>query len=251
MLNNSKCHRLLLANKRGFSILLLLLTLGRSTIAQPTSAVDLLNKSIRYHDPDGIWSHQQHLIDLEEKRPDGTIRHTHLTIELEDDLFILNQKRDEYQIECQIIGTDVKIQIDGENASDSSLIKKYRLTSDRMLLLRNYYTYLYGLPMKLKDPGTLLRPEILDTTFQGKEVYGLEVTYDPNVGADIWYFYFDKNNYSLCGYRFYHYQGANDGEYITLDGEIRKDKWKIPKNRKWFTHQEGKFLGEDVVKALN
>ena len=141
----------------------------------------------------------------------------------------------------------VQTKVDGQIPKDSTLIKKYRLDAKRMIFMRDYYTYLYGLPMKLRDPGTLIDPKVLDTTFQDGPVYGLKVTYTPEVGEDIWYFYFDKDNYALKGYRFYHDESANDGEYITLQGEANHGDFRIPQNRKWFTHKEDKFLGEDSI----
>jgi len=73
----------------------------------------------------------------------------------------------------------------------------------------------------------------------------IKVTYDPSVGKDIWYFYFDPTTYALRGYRFYHDEAKNDGEYILIDGEVTINGVKFPKNRAWYTHKEGKYLGND------
>jgi hypothetical protein len=35
--------------------------------------------------------------------------------------------------------------------------------------MRNYYTFLYGLPMKLADPGTIIDPVVVKKEFMGKE----------------------------------------------------------------------------------
>jgi hypothetical protein len=73
----------------------------------------------------------------------------------------------------------------------------------------------------------------------------IKVTYDPEVGADIWYFYFDPSTFALSGYRFYHDESKNDGEYILLEGEITINGVKFPEKRAWHTHKEGKYLGND------
>jgi len=67
------------------------------------------------------------------------------------------------------------------------------------------------------------------------------------VGKDIWYFYFDKKTVALIGYRFYHDESKNDGEYITLDGEEIIQGIRIPKNRKWYYNKDDKFLGADFL----
>jgi len=76
------------------------------------------------------------------------------------------------------------------------------------------------------------------------------VTYDPEVGDDIWYFYFHPETYALVGYRFYHNESANDGEYILFSGELESYGIRIPQTRKWYTHKEDKYLGADTLETL-
>ena len=73
------------------------------------------------------------------------------------------------------------------------------------------------------------------------------MTYDPTVGEDIWYFYFHPTTYALIGYRFYHEEAKNDGEYITLEGEEVVQDIKIPKNRHWYYNKNDQFLGADFL----
>lgn len=113
--------------------------------------------------------------------------------------------------------------------------------------MRNYYTYLWGLPIKLTDSGTILGKQVEMSEFNSKKAYKLRVSYDPNVGSDVWYFYFDPKSYKLLGYRFYHDEAKNDGEYIYLEDEIKVAGMRLPKVRKWYTHQEDKFLGTDTL----
>jgi hypothetical protein len=54
--------------------------------------------------------------------------------------------------------------------------------------MRNYYT-LYGLPMKLTDPETIIDPVVVKKEFMGKEY--LVLKYEEGIGKDSWYFYFD------------------------------------------------------------
>ena len=56
----------------------------------------------------------------------------------------------------------------------------------------------------------------------------------------------------MRGYRFYHDEEKNDGEYIYLDGLTKYKNIKIPSKRDWYTHKEDKFLGSDkLVKISN
>ena len=70
-----------------------------------------------------------------------------------------------------------------------------------------------GLPMKLKDPGTLIGSQ---NTYRktGHFLLDVKVTYAPEVGSDTWYFYFDTETFALKQYQFFHNEAKNDGEYI-------------------------------------
>jgi len=129
--------------------------------------------------------------------------------------------------------------------------EEHRLDCDRVVLYRDYYTYLWGMPMKLRDPGTRLDPGVSDAVFQGRQVKSLRVTYDPEVGGDTWYFYFDPDSAALVGYRFFHDESANDGEYIVLEGEVSGGGLRLPKARTWFTNAEDRLLGTDTLTGLD
>ena len=214
---------------------------------QNLTGKELLQKSIEYHDPQGKWPVFKGGLHLVETRPDASDRKTHLHLNNKTAYFELIQHRDENELvhvlengECfQLLNKSRDIS--GEDR------EQHELNCDRTYLLRNYYLYLWGLPMKLKDTGTQVHDEVGNTEFQGKQVLSLKVTYDKAVGKDTWYFYFNPDNYALVGYRFFHDETKNDGEYITLEGEKTIKGIRFPKNRKWFTNQDEKFLGEDIL----
>ena len=214
------------------------------------SADQLIQASIQYHDPHGIWSAKRWEIALAEKRPNGVVRNTSLTIDLQNEYYASEQIRGSNKINVEIQKNKIQIALNGEPVADPDTVAKYRLKEDRQFLLKNYYTYLYGLPMKLLDPGTIVHTEVQDTSFNGRPAYGIKINYAAGVGDDTWYFYFHPNNYALTGYRFYHNEVDNDGEYVLLEGEMEKDGLRLPRQRKWYTHAEDKFLGEDIIVGL-
>ena len=99
---------------------------------------------------------------------------------------------------------------------------------DPTLFMKNYYTYLYGLPMKLRDKGTILDPVVRKKTIQGKEYLVLKATYEESVGEETWYFYFDPISYAMEVYQFYHEESKNDGEYVMLDGLSNRKRHEYP-----------------------
>ena len=135
--------------------------------------------------------------------------------------------------------------VDGNFAPSAEEIEAFSLNEKRSLMLRNYYLYLWGLPMKLTDPGTRIESKIYDKQFDGKPAKAARVTYDAEVGSDIWYFYFDPETNEMIGYQFYHDEAKDDGEYIVLAEIIEVNNMKIPKNRAWYTNLDSTLLGTD------
>lgn len=234
-----------MSNKAHLGIVLLCCLLTFSTFAQTASEV--LAKSIAYHDPKGKWESGQFQLKLKESRPNGTFRETEIKLDNRQQSFELAQLRDGRKIYRYVKGDDCKNQLDGASDFSAEEAKKFRLDCEYSPRMKDYYTYLYGLPMKLRDPGTILGDEVKTVEFDGRQLLQLKVTYQPEVGKDIWYFYFDPSTYALSGYRFYHDESINDGEYILISGEQKVGPLRLPKKREWYTHKEEKFLGTDEL----
>ena len=121
------------------------------------------------------------------------------------------------------------------------------LSCERAKMYQNYYTYLYGLPMKLKDIGTIIHEKVALKKFKGKDYLVLKVTYKKEVGEDTWYFYFDPSTYAMKIYQFYHEEEKNDGEFILLSGLEIVNGIKMPKKRAWYYNKGEKYLGTDFL----
>ncbi|MGB5204814.1 DUF6503 family protein [Eudoraea sp.] len=218
-----------------------------SLFGQDLAPNQLLNKAIAYHDPQGNWADFKGQLFITMKTPNSSDRLSEITMDLPKHYFKLVTKKDNTTIE-QIINKGVcKLLLNGSETVSEDEIAKHRLTCDRTQTMRNYYTYLYGLPMKLKDPGTLLDRKVYRKTFKGKIYDVLRVTYDEAVGKDTWYFYFDPATYALEVYQFYHDEEKNDGEYIILNGLEEINGIKMPKIRAWYYNKDDKYLGTDTL----
>ena len=128
-----------------------------------------------------------------------------------------------------------------------------RLTPYFARRMRNYYSFLYGLPMKLRDEGTIIDPGVNKTTFEGDEVLSLKVTYDEAVGSDNWYIYLNPETYAMEIYQFFKKdengnQRDDSGEYILLTEEMMVNDIKMPKSRAWYYNKDDKYLGTDILK---
>lgn len=187
----------------------------------------LVNKALAYHDPNGAWAELQAVFYFVETRPNGADRKS--TFELNNRIGKWRLNRNDEEV----------YEVNGEEA----VVLKGDKATERGLFLRNYYLYLWGLPMKLKDAST---PEITNEpneSVNNRECYVLRVPYE----AETYYFYFDQETGQMLQYKFYKDEEAGKGELITLEEEITVQGLRIPKKRSWYTLPEMKYLGTDIL----
>ncbi|MEJ2084445.1 MAG: DUF6503 family protein [Acidobacteriota bacterium] len=223
---------------------------GAAFATQTPTAVELLKSSIERHDPQGLWGVTSFELSIGESRPDGSERLSTVSIDDRNQMFTITSSREGKPIEGTLNGDECTWLLDGSSDFSDDERDQYRLTCERLERIRNYYVYLWGLPMKLTDPGTRIDPEIESTEFMGNPVSSIRITYDPDVGSDTWYFYFDPADAALVGYRFYHDETAGDGEYIVLEEERDFDGLRLPTVRTWYTNQGDELLGVDTLRSL-
>ncbi len=228
-----------------YSLVILISLVSFAGIAQNITAKDLLAKSIKYHDPKGVWKTFQGTLYITMETPDKGIRKSEVTFNFPANYFKLFVTQDGSTYEEVLDRGECRLAVQGRPLTKDA--NNAQVNCESTIMMKNYYTYLYGLPMKLQDKGTILHPVVLKKTFQGKEYLVLKITYEEEVGKDIWYFYFDPFTYAMEVYQFFHDESQNDGEYILLDGLEEVNGMKIPKKRSWYTNKENRLLGTDLL----
>lgn len=219
---------------------------------QPLTGTQLLDNTIAYHDPNDNWATFDGNFDVIMETPNQPKRVTNLKINLPESYFYAKATRDSITTMYEVNKEQCNVSLNGKTELTEEEVKTHRLTCERAKMYKNYYTYLYGLPMKLKDPGTNIDPVVETKTFKGKEYLVLKATYDKAVGSDIWYFYFDPNTYAMEVYQFFRTddegkQKDDSGEYILLTEEMLVNGIKMPKQRAWYYNKDDKYLGTDLL----
>ena len=215
--------------------------------AQELKAQELLEKSIAYHDPEGKWANFKGGFTVQMETPKRPVRTTKIELDFSQQYFKSEVERGGVTTTAEWKAGQCAHRLEGSTTFTVAQAKEHGLNCERTNKMRDYYVYLYGLPMKLKDPGTQLDPKVYTKIFKGKSYYCLKVTYDEKVGKDIWYFYLDKTTSQLRHYQFYHNEAENDGEYILLSGEANIGGIKIPKDRAWYMNADNRYLGTDFL----
>lgn len=231
------------------SILFLFIVFSISGFSQNLTGEQLLEKAITYHDPNSNWETFKGNLNITMEIPEKPNRDSEIVIDLPNEFFSVKSKVND-TISKYIIDKDsITMVFMGDNNPSEDILKTQRLSKKRAKLYQNYYTYLYGLPMKLKDPGTIIHDKVESKTFKEKTYWVLKATYDKAVGKDTWYFYFNKDTYAMEVYQFYHDESKNDGEYILLSEEETINGIKMPKIRAWYVNKDDKLLGTDILKS--
>jgi len=216
-------------------------------VSQDLSPRYILDKSISYHDPNGVWGSFDGSFNVRMETPDRQDRLSEITLDQNQGRFRLHVRQGQDEKTYELAGHNCTLHLNGKEDFSEADAKTHRLSCESAKMYRDYYSYLYGLPMKLRDQGTRISQEAERRTFQGKEYWVLEVNYDPEVGKDLWYFYFDPESFAMEAYQFYHDKAKNDGEYIMLEGEFLLNGMRLPKTRHWYTNGEAKHLGTDIL----
>jgi len=211
----------------------------------------LLVKSIKYHDPNGNWQIFEDTFTVVMTTPNSPKRTSIITIDLPAENFSIKATKDTVTTTYTLNKGKCEMAYNGQ-VLDSVEAKEKKMTCDRASLYKNYYSYLYGLPMKLKDPGTNLSDTVENKTFKGKDYLVLKVTYDEAVGSDVWYFYFNPKTYAMEIYQFFKTddngkEKSDTGEYILLSEEAVVNGIKMPKVRAWYYNKDDKYLGTDTL----
>lgn len=192
---------------------------------------DLIEQSIRFHDPNDAWRNFSGTFSIIDSLPAGKDSRAY-ELSFQNQLNKMHYRKDDLEF---IVW------------EDSVYVFKGEIDQDRALMLRNYYGYLWGLPMKLKDPGITVDAQIFEEELNGKSFQVVRVPYQ----KDTWYFYFDPQTAQLEAYKFYPNDAEKKGEIIFLEGILESEGLKIPKNRSWFLLENNEFLGTDRLKSIS
>ncbi|WP_299319035.1 DUF6503 family protein [uncultured Maribacter sp.] len=234
-----------------YLVLFIFLLSGIYNHAQEITGNELLKQAIAFHDPENNWSSFKGKMLIEMENPKSSPRRTVVEMKLPNNYFKTTVTKDNYVIESELNKDACTLKLNGSTSIFPKIKDSLNISCDRAKMMKNYYTYLYGLPMKLKDPGTLIADKVVKKTFKGKEYLVLKATYEKEVGNDTWYFYFDPKTYAMEVYQFFHDESKNDGEYILLSEMITVNGIKIPKVRKWYYNKGDVFLATDNLRKAN
>ncbi len=226
----------------------LLLIISITSFSQEITGDELLDKAIQFHDPNGNWPTFKGTLFVTMEIPEKSSRKSEIDINLPQEYFSVKAIRDTIATKYTVNKGISSFSFNGDKNPSEEIKKNFNLNPERAKMYKNYYTFLFGLPMKLKDEGTIIHQKVEKKTFKGKEYLVLKATYSKEVGKDTWYFYFNPKTYAMEVYQFFK-EKKDSGEYILLSDLEIINGVKMPKTRAWYYNKDNGYLGTDILSS--
>lgn len=209
--------------------------------------VQILQKSIDYHDPNGHWANTSFHVHIQEPRISNPGRYSILKLNRSFNSFELIRNREEH-VSHHIIDSlgNSSVLLDGEKNFDSLLIGKYRLDPQRNAGYKKFYELLYGLPMSLKDfQKNIVRAT--ETIFNDKDSYKIEMELNESIISNHWNIYISRLNKEIIGVEIIFKDEPEKGERLYFDGKFMINDMSIPRIRHWHELHNDNYLGSDLI----
>jgi Family of unknown function (DUF6503) len=228
------------------TLLIILLSIASLAKAQLT-AYDILQKSIKVHNPNQQWHRLKAKFDMSIVREKHADRFFTIILNLPKKQFFYQVKTDTLQYEQGFEEDKLAISLNGKSAVSEADIIKYDLTQTRTQYLKEVYEYLLLLPMRLQNDSTKLSKTYSTEIFNKTNCYKLTIQYEPINENETWHFFIDTQSFILKGYQFYVKDKTTNGEYIYLEDYATIKGILMPKTKLWYWNKDGSFFRADRI----
>lgn len=220
-----------------------------SNLMSQSKAQLLVDKSIKFHDPKSNWNKLKADLTINsivDRTGEIDSSSRQIYFNLDKNIFDMNVVQKGENTRLYMDSEKCFGEVVGGNFTAAQL-KEKNLTCERAKMFNSYFRYLVGLPMKLKDPGTIIHEEVAQKHYKNVEYDVVTVTYDPTVGTYTWLFYFDKNSAELVLTEFSKDGTFMNGETIELNNKVKYQKMLLPGQLMWYVLPDRPFLAEENI----
>ena len=207
---------------------------------------ELLKRALSYHDPEESWATLKTRLYLSSADKAGQKQNFEIELDNSTGYFAHISHQDGKEVVKGFANGKEFYLLEGKQEITPEDRKKYKLTPESLKWVHSFYPYLYGLPMKLTDDGVKVTEAGNLEEIEGKQYKVLEVNFNPSVGSDNWFFYFEPETHAMKAYRFNH-GDPESGEYILLEQEELVEGIRMPKVRKWYWNKNNEYIGTDTL----
>ena len=210
------------------------------------SGQEVIDKSIEFHDPNKLWSKTILNLHIQEPRVYNPERFTKLYLDnSKNGKFELSRNRGKYLVTYTIDNNESFILVDGKKDIDSSLVREYNLIPSENIEYKEFYQFMYGLPMSLKNMVKDINTTDI-STFSGNKCYRVKVQLNKEVISKSWYLYISMENFELLGLELINIGDPEKNEQLIFDDTLENNGIKIPRIRHWYEGNDT-YLGSDII----
>ncbi|MEE9363623.1 MAG: hypothetical protein V3U92_13575 [Cellulophaga sp.] len=175
-----------------------------------------MKKSIAFHDPKSQWNNLQQKIAIQSNfvYPDSSFYKLFIGLDNPN-------KRVSYT------NTTLAQRVDFTDTSCTVIMGDK--TCEQTAWTKNFYHFILGLPMTLKNDDGVVHESVIQTLFHNIPSYKVTIDFV----KEKWYFYFSESDYQLVGFAF-HKNFESKAEEILTEGLFQIDAMKLCKTRSWY-----------------
>jgi len=232
----------------GLLLIILLSSCSVEDESKELTSIEVLNKSIEYHDPNENWDKLEMSIHIQEPRTGNPLRYSVIKLNNNDDSFELIRNRDDHLSKHVIDKSgNLKVYLDDREEIAENLKEKYRLQPERNKMYRSFYKMMYGLPMSLNKNAVNEYGEIESTIYNSQNCYKIPIKLHEEMFSKNWIIYISKSIFEFKGMEIIFPEDNTKGERLYFDGSIRIKDVIIPRIRHWYELQNNEYSGSDVI----
>jgi hypothetical protein len=224
-------------------IVALLAAVGAEAERVPSPS-EVIDATIRYHDPNGRWFASHNTLVLKQTRPGGhSEKAVSFTLYPSPDRFRLTFGQDGHVVTGEFNGSSCVTEPETLSEEEKELFRRF--DCEGLPFWLDYYGYLFSAPMNLRDEGAEVAPVVVKEALEGRDAYRVTVGYGE--GQPVWEYFVDVSTFELLGCRFSSGGERKDGELIVYEGEVESNGVRLPKKRSWYLHADGSLIGVDTI----
>ncbi|WP_299363608.1 DUF6503 family protein [Winogradskyella sp.] len=215
---------------------------------RPMTNEALITKSIEYHDPNQSWP-----LFKGNFKVDLAGQEVALVIDNAKGIFHWTEtlKSGEKLTGGYANKDTCMVKLNGKDILPEGKLDNFLLDCENIIGRTNYWIYMYGLPMKLKDEEVnfIGLPQLV--TYLDEDLWMIKVNYNMAQSKEYWQFYFDPKNYSFRIARFFHPALGSDSEYIIYSEPERIKGLLIPTNHSWYMNASKEYIGSEKLEVVS
>ena len=214
-------------------------------LSQKLDAKTLINKSIEFHDPDGKWRNLniKYQVTSEKGAVQINVQNNKGSMEWTEKLATGDSLTGGFKSDSCFV------KLNGKSIPTTGKLENFLLDCDQIINRSNYWLFMYGLPMKLKDFDIKEVQEPRMVSFLGNDYLMIEVKYKSSKDS-FWKFYFDPKSYRFSIAQYFHNALGSESEYIVFKDNITLGGIKMAKKRIWHLFPKRELIGTETLEPL-